>query len=162
MKSQLILATLALTACGKPTTTASVVKDDSVTPQTSLCATYANTGDLVAFKSVNPLTESITTMEKAMIQAAVLHTDNSTPVTPDEAVDIFSDKENDGSLGGKVSYFKVKHGGNEKTLANVTYYPGDNEYGALFQIWTYSDGSQYAGMIGTIGDSDIYCLTPAN
>ena len=162
MKSQFILAALALTACGKPTTTASVVKDDSVTAQSSLCATYANTQDLVAFKSVNPLTETVSTMEKAMIQAAVLQTDNSTPVTPDEAIDIFSDKENGGSLGGTVSYFKVMHGGREKTLANVTYYPGDNEYGSLFQIWTFSDGSQHAGMIGTIGDSDIYCLTPAN
>ena len=162
MKSKLFLAALALTACGKPQTTASVVKDDSVNAQSSLCATYAKTQDLVSFKSVNPLTETVSTVEKAMIQAAVLNNDNSTPVTPDEAIDIFSDKENGGSLGGTVSYFKITHNGKEKTVANATYYPGDNEYGALFQIWTYSDGSQHAGMIGTIGDSDIYCLTPAN
>ena len=96
-----------------------------------------------------------------MIQTAVLMTDSSTPVTPDQAVDIFADKENDGTLGGTVAYYKVKQGSNEKTLANVTYYPGDNEYGALFQIWTFSSGFQSVGMIGTIGDSDIYCLTPA-
>ncbi len=70
MKSKLFLAALALTACGKPQTTASVMKDDSVNKQYSLCATYAKTQDLVSFKSVNPLTETVSTVEKAMIQAA--------------------------------------------------------------------------------------------
>ncbi len=160
MKIKLIFIALAVTACGKPTATSSI-KDDSVTAQSSLCATYAKTDDLVAFKSVNPFDQAVSDLEKAMIQTAVLMTD-TTAVTPDQAVEIFADKEHGGSLGGTVAYYKVTHGGNEKTLANVTYYPGDNEYGALFQIWTWSNGNQSAGMIGTIGDSDIYCLTPAN
>jgi hypothetical protein len=161
MKMKMILVALAVTACGKPAATSSV-KDNVVSTPVSLCATYAKTEDLVAFKSVTPFEETVTDLEKAMIQTAVLMTDSATAVTPDQALDIFSDKENGGSLGGSVSYFKVNHAGKEKTLANVTFYPGDNEYGALFQIWTYSDGNLSAGMIGTIEDSDIYCLTPAN
>jgi len=161
MKIRMILVALAVTACGQQTATSSI-KDDSVARQPSLCETYAATEDMIAYKSVNPLDEAVSDLEKVMIQTAVLVTGLSAPVTPDQAVDIFSDRENGGSLGGTVSYYKIMHRGSEKTLANVTFYPGDNEYGSLFQIWTYGAGSQSAGIIGTIGDSDIYCLTPAN
>jgi len=162
MKIKMILVALAVTSCGKPTATSSI-KDDTGPSQLSLCATYVASEDLTELKSVNPFTETVSNLEKAMIQTVVLINNTSTPVTPDEAVDIFSDRDNRGTLGGTVTYFKINHYGREKTLANVSFYPGDNEYGALFQIWAYGHGDRSAAsMIGTIEDSDIYCLTPAN
>jgi hypothetical protein len=159
MKFKLILMTLALSACGRaPVTTSSSLKDDTATTTKSACAVYAST-TLDAYKTVNPLSEAVTASEKAMIQTAVLVSGIDTPVTPDEALDIFTDKENDGSLGGAISYFKVTVNNKEKTIASVAYFPGDNEYGALFQIHTYGNGDTSASLIGTIGDSDVYCLT---
>lgn len=159
MKFKTILLTLALSACGRaPVNAVSSVKDDTAAPSKSPCAVYAST-ELDAFKTVNPLNEAVTASEKAMIQTSVLVSGIDTPVTPDQALDIFTDKENGGSLGGAINYFKVTINGKEKTIAAVAYFPGDNEYGALFQIYTYGNGDTSASLIGTIGDSDVYCLT---
>lgn len=155
----MILMTLALSACGRaPVASNSTVKDNTVVSNKSLCATYASE-ELDAYKTVNPFEEAVTASEKAMIQTAVLVSGHDTALTPDEALNIFADKDNDGSLGGFINYFKVTINGKEKTMASVAYYPGDNEYGALFQIYTYGDGATSASLIGTIGDSDVYCLT---
>ncbi len=154
MKTKLFVAVLALSGCGQAAPTSTV--NDSPSTALSLCETFAKSEDLAAFKVVKPAEEALSPMEKAMIQAAVLSTD-LTPVTPEQALDIFTDKDNGGSLGGDITYFKIQHNGREKLLANATYYPGDNEYGALFEVWTFDDGTQSAGMIGEIGDSDVYC-----
>jgi|GEM_PF-2886174 len=163
MKSVILVSVLAFSACGLPgaksQSPASQLKDETATSE-SLCAAWGRHENLSAFKIVKPFSEAVSDLEKAMIQVAVMQTDSSTPVTPDQAVDIFADRDNGGSLAGEVSYFKMRHGRGEKTLALATYYPGDNEYGALFQVWTFENGTQQVGMIGTIGDSDLYCLTP--
>ena len=90
-------------------------------------------------------------VEKAMIQMSVLSSTGGQAYTPKEAVGIFTDTFDgrDGGLGGAISYFEV----DGKTVAKATFYPGDNEYGLLFRIY-----KSYASQIGTVGDSDIYCL----
>ena len=157
LRITLVLATL-LASCGNQASKDSAASLKDETTRESLCAAWGRQENLTAFKVVKPLENELTDVEKAMIQVAVMQSDSSTPVTPDQAVDIFSDRENGGSLGGDISYFKFRHGRSEKTVALATYYPGDNEYGALFEVWTFDNGSQNVGMIGTIGDSDLYCL----
>jgi len=67
-----------------------------------------------------------------------------------------------GDLGGDIRYFQVKYkNGNKsrtKNIAYVTYFPGDNEYGAIYYIYKSRSGSKYASLIGTVGDSDLYYL----
>jgi hypothetical protein len=152
MKAIYIVATLAMTACGQSQPTASTVKDATNAP--SLCEFWAKSDNLAASRVVQPRDQELSKFELGMVQHTVLHVTGE-PVTPAESLAIFTDADNGGSLGGQIEYYEI--GG--KTLANVTYYPGDNEYGLLFQVWTFDDGSQSLGMIGSIGDSDRYCLT---
>lgn len=120
----------------------------------NVCAVLA-TGDVPnGFKTVVPYQDTLTDVEKGMIQLAVLITDPSTPVTPEQALEIFSDLHNDFSLRGDIVYFKV----GSKTYAYVTWFPGDNTYGAVFRIFTYEGGTVSASLVAKISDSDAYCL----
>lgn len=164
-KATLIVFTLAATACGNAANdTPSAVKDDQPAPaRTSLCEVYASsTQNIDFYKVVDPTTDALSPSEEAMIQTAVIVGGMEDALTPDEAIDIFTDRENGGDLGGNISYAKLLVNGNEQVLARVTYYPGDNEYGALFRIWSYQDGRTQHTFIGTVGDRDVYCLTYRN
>jgi hypothetical protein len=138
-------AGLAFAANSNPSTTGS---------QENVCSVLA-TGDApVGFKTVVPFQDTLTDVEKGMIQLAVLITDPSTPVTPEQALEIFSDLHNDFSLRGDIVYFNV----GSKTYAYVTWFPGDNTYGAVFRIFTYDNGTVSANLVAKITDSDAYCL----
>src|SRR5687768_12773363 len=111
MKLVALLSALAVTACGQNHQSSSIAGEPSTAAPKSLCEAYAQATaseqELEAFKVVKPSESKLSPMELAMIQTAVLLVDTS-PVTPQAALDIFTDKENGGSLGGDISYSKLK------------------------------------------------------
>ena len=131
-----------------------------------LCSVFAKTRDsrnpvsVVSTKDVSKLTE----VQVKMIQLSVLVNDvhyESRPLNVEDTIAIFNDTYNgrDGSLGGDISFYEIKApGAKTKKIALVTYFPGDNEYGAVFAMNSYADGHEAASFIGTVGDSDIACL----
>jgi hypothetical protein len=121
----------------------------------SLCETYiqADENDLLQSVSVlDPAVDDVSSYELGLIQSAVLFGDPSSPLTPQEALDIFLDKPH-GYNAGTIVYGSVAHGAKKFTAAKVIYYPGDNPYGAIFVIH-----SAYADLLGIIRDGDITCL----
>jgi len=162
MKTRIFVAALFLSACGQgvgnSASSASLADGPTPVAQESLCRTFTNLEEPTAERIVTPFTDAVSSVETAMIQMAVLSTDSTTPVTPDQALAIFADKDNEGSLGGTIEYFKVMHNNREKTVIRAVYFPGDNEYGVLFRQIVYGNGQIHVGMIGTIGDSDVYCM----
>jgi hypothetical protein len=157
MKREIFAIALTLSACGQSSDSVVAADSPSSAASKSACETFATTENLVATKTVRPLEAAISANEKLMIQTAVLLSVEEA-LTPDQAVDVFTDRENGGSLGGDISYFEVKAGRKTASIAKVTFFPGDNEYGALFRVWKYDNGQVSSSLIGTIGDSDIYCL----
>jgi hypothetical protein len=157
MKLKILLTSIVLTACGQTPTASQAQSSSNGTEQKSLCQSFAAIESPSSFKTTNPAQVTPSAVEMSMIQTTVLLS-HGEAVTPEQALDIFTDKENGGSLGGDITYYKVKRGNRQSTLAKVVYFPGDNEYGAIFEVWTFENGAQSSGMIGKIGDSDLYCL----
>lgn len=162
----LTLATVS-TACGSSgnTQTAKFSEDVPVPTNETTCSVYARDVESMRFnKTVDPARDDISDVEKAMIQTVALLTIRDRPLTPDEAVAIFTDRLDgrSGSLGGDISYAEILVNGAFQHIARVVYYPGDNEYGAIFRIRTGHDGSFSAKIEAYIGDSDVYCLTYAD
>jgi hypothetical protein len=93
-----------------------------------------------------------TVLEKKMIHQAVGLQRWREDLTQEQALLDFMDiRENEtlpGSLAGAIVYYSVKG----KTIALVSHYPGDNEYGAFFEV----KGSSFR-VIAEIGDSFIEC-----
>ncbi|MCX6126014.1 MAG: hypothetical protein NTV34_14875 [Proteobacteria bacterium] len=130
------------------------------------CSVFAKTRDslnpvsIIGTKNFSKLTE----VQVKMIQLSVLVNDvhyESRPLNLEDTIAIFNDTYNgrDGSLGGDISFYEVKApGAKTKKIALVTYFPGDNEYGAVFAMNSYADGHETASFIGSVGDSDIACL----
>lgn len=125
---------------------------------TSLCESYAQQADadtVKTIKSVSSTSKKLTDAEKGMIQATILTGHAEKPLTAEEALAEFSD--DNGPNAGSLHYLEVKHNKHTFKVVRVTYYPGDNEYGAIFSLG--SKGTDYPGLIGLVGDGDISCLT---
>lgn len=94
---------------------------------------------------------SFSAIEKKMIHKAVSNQEWLGKLTEKEALDLFGDfhgGREPGSNAGSITYFKV----DGKKIALVTYYPGDNEYGAFFEV----TGPRFR-MLAQVGDSFIEC-----
>lgn len=116
-----------------------------------------NEVDLSVERSVEAYGAQLSQVEIGMIQSVMLIDYVTVPVSADVAVKTFSDAENEGSNGGSLTYTKLVLNSRDVTVVRVTYYPGDNEYGALF-LYRQSEGSAHASLIGTVSDGDISCL----
>ena len=91
--------------------------------------------------------------EKQMIHLAVSQQSYLSGITREEAISNFADIGYDGlpsSNAGEIKYYKL----NGAEMAIVHYYPGDNEFGAIFSI---KPGARAPKMIATIDDSFITC-----
>lgn len=88
--------------------------------------------------------------EKQMIHRTITLQDWLKGTSKEEAMQIFADFYNgrQGSNAGEIVYLNV----NGKEIAVVHYWPGDNEYGAYYEI---RNGA--FRLIATIGDSFITC-----
>ncbi|WP_408097983.1 hypothetical protein ACJVC5_03395 [Peredibacter sp. HCB2-198] len=94
--------------------------------------------------------KSFTNVEKQLIYTTVIQQDWRAGVSMKEALEIFGDYY-DGKLGsnsGEIKYFNVKG----QKFAIVHYWPGDNEYGAIFK----HINNQFH-LIASIGDGEISC-----
>lgn len=91
-----------------------------------------------------------TFLEKRMIHLAMTQDSYNKGVSQDEALILFGDYYNGrmGSNAGEIKYFQVK--GAE--IAIVHYWPGDNEYGAIFVV---KNGSYR--LLASLSDSFIEC-----
>lgn len=91
--------------------------------------------------------KKLTASEKKLIHTTVSLEDWRGPLTTDEAIEAFFDfwEGEVGSLAGSIRYYKI----NGKSITLVSYYPGDNEYGAIF--------GENNKLIARIGDSEIVC-----
>lgn len=94
-----------------------------------------------------------TLLEKLMIREAVESQGYYQDLSLSEAVDIFADKNewSDGLPGhnaGQIFYYQL----NGKILAKVVYYPGENEYGSIFEVRDHS----YT-FLTSVHDGDISC-----
>ncbi|MCX6118583.1 MAG: hypothetical protein NT027_13655 [Proteobacteria bacterium] len=134
----------------------------------SICEQFSNRDLLNSVKTVKPVFETLADHEVAMIQSAVLISSLEEAHSPKTAVEIFADTlgGRSGSLGGEINYYELMVSTNNssssaKTFAVVTYYPGDNEYGAIFRIFK-SEFHVSPVLVGTITDSDVNCLVPVN
>ena len=104
----------------------------------------------VPVREVDPAKNEVTENEKFMIQLAVLASDISGgPMDITRAIDLFIDKEFHGSGAGQINYFSV----DKYDYALVTYFPGDNEYGAIFKKTKKS--SNFTNLMATITDGDF-------
>jgi hypothetical protein len=134
------------------------------------CKTFSKTRESLSATTVIDTKDvsKLTTEQVKMIQLAVLvnsvHYEDR-PLGVEDTLEIFNDTYGGrtGSLGGDISIFDLKaRSGKTQKVALVVYYPGDNEYGALFALNTYSDGVESSSFIGTVGDSDVRCLNYVN
>lgn len=94
-----------------------------------------------------------TKIEKRMIRDAVASDGYWKDISISAAVEMFADKHEwsgglPGSNAGWISYFEL----NGRRLAKVVYFPGDNEYGAIFQV-----GSRGYKMLSAVHDGDLSC-----
>jgi hypothetical protein len=85
-----------------------------------------------------------TFLEKQMIHLTITLQDWLKGSSREEALEIFGDYGRD----GEIVYYKIA----EKTYAFVHYWPGDNEYGAFFEL----KKSSYR-LVASISDSFIDC-----
>lgn len=92
-----------------------------------------------------------TNVEKKMIYKVVALQEYLQPLTESEALEIFGDfyEGEQGFNAGEITYFRV----GRKIIAQVRYWPGDNEYGAFVEVI----GSQVL-VHAEIGDGEINCL----
>lgn len=94
--------------------------------------------------------KAFTNVEKQLIYTAVVQQDWRSGVSMNEALQIFGDYY-DGKLGsnrGEIQYFNVKG----QKFVIVHYWPGDNEYGAIFK-----HVNNNFHLIASIGDGEISC-----
>lgn len=84
-------------------------------------------------------------VEKQMIHLTVTLQDWLNGSSKAEALEIFTE----GSSDGEIQYFDF----NGRRIALVRYWPGDNEYGAFFEM----KNSAFQ-LLAEIRDSDIVCL----
>lgn len=84
-------------------------------------------------------------VEKQMIHLTVSLQDWLNGISRVEALDLFVE----GSSDGEIAYFQL----NGKEVALVHYWPGDNEYGAFFEM----NNSAFR-LMAEIRDSEIVCL----
>lgn len=95
--------------------------------------------------------KTFTNVEKQLIYTAVIQQGWLSKSTMREALNTFGDFYEAGRQGenkGEIQYFNIKG----QKLAIVHYWPGDNEYGAVFK---HVNGQYF--MIATIDDSFITC-----
>ena len=92
-------------------------------------------------------------LERSMIFAMISKDDWNEIHSEEEAVLHFEDRNAEeleaGTNAGEIIYYAA----GSKKIAMVHYYPGDNEYGALFEV---KNGTHQ--MLATIGDGEINCL----
>lgn len=127
----------------------------SMSHAATLCEIYveAEENDFLQSVSVlDPAVDDLSSFELGLIQSTILIGNPSEPLTPQEALDVFLDKPF-GYNAGQIVYGSVAHGPKKFTAAKVVYYPGDNQYGAIFVIHP-----SYAGILAIINDGDINCL----
>lgn len=88
--------------------------------------------------------------EKEMIHLTVTLQDWQRGLSRQEALETFADfwEGKPGSNGGEIVYYNI----NGKTIVLVHYWPGDNEYGAYYEL---KNGAHK--LIAEIGDSFISC-----
>jgi hypothetical protein len=125
----------------------------------SLCETALKRESLTS-SSVVEYGTTFSKQELSMIQSTVLLVNNDEPINIDPALDVFFDRVDGrrGSLGGSINYYSYHTPtGREKKMAVVTYYPGDNEYGAIFDILSYGDLLR-PSLAGLIHDGEVSCL----
>lgn len=84
-------------------------------------------------------------VEKQMIHLTVSLQEWLNGVSRIEALDLFVENSSD----GEIVYFQL----NGKEIALVHYWPGDNEYGAFFEM-----NSSAFRLLAEIRDSEIVCL----
>ncbi len=120
--------------------------------------------ELVTLSEVeNP--ESLTERQAALVHLSVMAVNTGQVFTLQQALDTFFDVEYSGDSAGSVLNIQLENQvtegpwGGVVSFNLVTYFPGDNEYGALFHTITYEDGLVDSTLIGTVNDSDILCLT---
>ncbi len=125
----------------------------------NICETYRATEDtVVAREVVDPAVATIEAYQLGMVQASILVENPAQPLTPSEALAAFTDAENQGANGGNLTTYLMPYERSHAFLVRATYFPGENEYGALFEIHV-GGGYERADLIGTIRDGDISCLT---
>lgn len=111
-------------------------------------------------ETVAPLSPSLTSAEKAMIQMTVLYANTEKPIVDfADALAVFADIRPNGevgSLGGQIEYFSV----GRSRVAKVAFYPGDNTYGLIFNVFQYGEFTNPM-IVGTIADDSISCLMSA-
>lgn len=95
-----------------------------------------------------------TALEKRMIHTFLATDYEGNVLTLAEALDQFADKHEwsngkPGSNAGSISYYRI----NGRVLAQVHYWPGDNEFGAIYEI----KGTNHFKHLAAIVDSDIEC-----
>jgi hypothetical protein len=110
-------------------------------------------GVIVKLQTVNPAVQTPAVYELGMIQAVVSEVNPETPMTPAQALDVFTDAEHGGILGGNVTYFAIP--GGTDLLALVTYFPGENEYGDIFKL-SHVRGQWFVTKIAVVDDSEIF------
>ena len=91
-------------------------------------------------------------LEQQMIKVAVESDGYYRDLSIKEALEIFADKNQWHDVGynsGSIFYSRYKGA----VLAKVVYYPGDNEYGAIFQVRSGSFKK-----LAEVHDGDLGCL----
>jgi hypothetical protein len=115
---------------------------------------------LTVTKEVQAYGAQLTKAERGMVQTAMLIVNPTEPTSADAAVRQFSDADNEGLDGGNLVYSTLPYNARTVTVVRVTYFPGDNEYGALFTFRAGRDGlDDSADLVGLIQDGDVSCLT---
>lgn len=90
-----------------------------------------------------------TSVEKNLIHRTVKNEKFYAHVSQAEALRIFADIDGGGYLAGKIVYILVGY----KTIVKVHYFPGDNEYGVIYEQKYQADFKKVA----EIKDGDIFC-----
>lgn len=111
---------------------------------------YLSDEDIPVFKT-SGTHGKFTSLEQRMIKEAVEADGFYRDLNMKEALELFADKSEYREIGynaGSIFYTKFKN----SVLAKVVYYPGDNEYGAIFEI----KGTQFK-KITAINDGDLVC-----
>jgi hypothetical protein len=136
----------------------SLVSPNAMASARSVCEIYAKNADsLPVIRTVEASSAHLTQTELGLIQTTILFLNPGTPLTAAEALAEFRDDQGEGSNAGALTFREITTNGRKHQVASVTYYPGDNQYGLLFEI--VGAGAQMrAEVIGRIGDGDISCL----
>jgi hypothetical protein len=106
--------------------------------------TWSFEEDHQAFKKVSTL-KATSFKERQMIHAAVTLQEHLSGKSKEEAMEEFFGAD------GHIRYYKD----GSTILAIVSYFPGDNEYGAIYLL-SEKMGSSFR-KVAIIGDSDILC-----